>query len=137
MELDFTIWGIPASHQGKGAAVRKWQARVATAAREAIPEENVVIQEDLSLVLIFFHSGEQPAADLDNMAKSTLDGMRGIAFGDDGQIAQLTLRRTSVDRLSIEDPTPKLADALQRAVDEDKDFVYVRVDQAPNHSRLP
>jgi hypothetical protein len=95
-----------------------------------------VVQEDLSVVLIFFHSGEQPA-DLDNMAKSTLDGMSAIAFGDDAQIAQLTLRRTSLDDLSIVDPPPKLADALQRAVDEGRDFVYVRLDQAPDHSRLP
>jgi hypothetical protein len=136
MALDFTIWGIPASHQGKGPAVRKWREKVANAARAAIPEEDKVVQVDLSVALIFFHTGEQPA-DLDNMAKSTLDGMSAIAFGDDGQIAQLTLRRTSLDGLSIEDPTPSLGDALRQAVDEGMDFVYVRLDKAPDHSKLP
>lgn len=136
MALDFNIWGIPASHQGKGPAIRRWQERVANAAREAIPEERKVIQEDLSVVMIFFHSGEQPA-DLDNMAKSTLDGLSAIAFGDDGQIAQLTLRRTNLDGLSIEDAPPTLAEAVRRAVDERADFVYVRLDQAPDHRKLP
>ena len=83
MTLDFIIWGIPASAQGKGSAVQRWQETVKIAARAAILEENKVIQEDLSVVLIFFHSGKQ-RADLDNMAKSTLDGLSAIAFGDDG-----------------------------------------------------
>jgi hypothetical protein len=77
--LDFIIWGIPASAQGKGSAPARWRAKVANAAREAIPEEDQVLGKDLSVVLIFFHSGE-PSADLDNVAKSTLDGMRAIAF---------------------------------------------------------
>jgi Holliday junction resolvase RusA-like endonuclease len=138
MLFDFTIWGVPVSHQAKGPAVRRWQDKVANAAREAISEDDKVIHVDLSLIMIFFHSGEL-VADLDNLAKSTLDGMNVIAFGDDRQIAQLTLRRTSLEArdLTIEAPTPALASALQRAVEENRDFVYVRVDPPPDHTRLP
>jgi len=139
MLFDFTIWGVPVSHQAKGqASVRRWKEKVASAAREAITEDDKVVDEDLALVMIFFHFGEL-AADLDNLAKSTLDGMNVIAFGDDCKIAQLTLRRTSLEarNFTIEDPTPALANALQRALEEDGDFVYVRVDPPPNHTRLP
>lgn len=126
------------SHQARRPAVQRWQERVASAARNAIAEEDCVINSDLSLLLVFFHTGEPPA-DLDNIAKSTLDGMRAIAFGDDGQLAQLVLRRTRLDEagFSIEASTPVLTSALERAIDEQKDFVYVRLDPPPDHRRLP
>ncbi len=111
---------------------------MAIAGREAITEEDCVIISDLSLLLVFFHAGEPPA-DLDNIAKSTLDGMSAIAFGDDRQIAQLVLRRTCLDEpgLSIEASTPALSSALEQAIDEQRDFVYVRLDPPPDHRRLP
>jgi Holliday junction resolvase RusA-like endonuclease len=138
MQSDFVIWGVPVSHQANGQAVRRWRERVAIAAREAIPEEDCVLSSDLSLPLVFFHAGEAPA-DLDNIAKSTLDGMNAIVFGDDRQIAQLVLRRTCLDEpgLSIESSTPALTTALEQAIDEQRDFVYVRLDPPPDHRRLP
>jgi hypothetical protein len=64
--------------------------------------------------------------------------MSPVAFGDDRQIAQLTLRRTRLEpSFSIEATTPALAGALPQAVDEERDFVYVRLDPPPDHRRTP
>jgi len=136
MGCEFIVWGTPVSHQQRKS--KGWQEKVASAAREAVAEDDRVIISDLSLVLTFFHAGEL-AGDLDNLAKSTLDGMGTIAFGDDRQIAQLTLRRTCFDEpgFSILEATPMLAGSLRRAIDEVRDFVYVRVDPPPDHRRLP
>lgn len=138
MRSDFIIWGTPVSHQTKRRqSIEKWQERVASAARDAIPEEDKIIHSDFSLLLIIFHADEPPA-DLDNLAKSTLDGLSAVAFGDDRQIAQLILRRTRLEpALSLETASRALAEALPQAVDEARDFVYVRLDPPPNHRRLP
>lgn len=44
-------------------------------------------------VEIDFHRTNQRPADLDNLAKTTLDALNGVAFVDDKQISELALRR--------------------------------------------
>jgi hypothetical protein len=50
-----------------------------------------------SVVLSLILWGARANADLDNLAKSIMDALTGIAYGDDRQIMKLTIERRKVD----------------------------------------
>jgi Holliday junction resolvase RusA-like endonuclease len=136
----FTVDGTPKSLQAKSKSKKQWQDVVTRAAREAVQEDERVIQSEIAVVLVHFSFDQEERADVDNIAKPILDAMAGPVYSDDRQVTQVLVRRTSVgSRRSaiIDDPPPLLAAAFQRALESARDFVYVRVDRAPNHSRLP
>lgn len=136
---DFAVFGTPVSLQTKKRKnLQAWQDIVAEAARNAVPEDDILLYTEFAVVLVYFHFDEMQG-DIDNIAKPILDGMAGPVYHDDKPVSQLTVRRTNLDRagLAIEDPPPTLAGALERAYKEREDFVYIRIDDAPDHSRLP
>lgn len=65
-----------------------WETAVGWAARMAGAEP---LTGDLSVTLLFRRKGIA-RADLDNLCKSALDGLNGIAFDDDAQIIELSAR---------------------------------------------
>jgi Holliday junction resolvase RusA-like endonuclease len=75
------------------SGAREHKDRLAFAARRAgvAPRPGPV-----RMVMRFYRSSEQPC-DLDNLAKTVLDALNGIAFHDDRQVAVLDLRK-AVDR---------------------------------------
>lgn len=95
--LEFLVVGVPISAQTKSASNKKaWQERVSAAARERIAEESRLDVVDVRASIVWFHTSDD-VADLDNIAKPILDGACGIAFGDDSQIAEVVVRRTSLE----------------------------------------
>ncbi len=136
---EIAVFGIPVSLQGAPKSKEKWQEAVKSAARQIVAEEDKLDHVDLTIVILHFWF-DDAEGDLDNIAKPILDAMNAIVYGDDRQVVQLTLRRTElgVSRLSLEDPSRPLAAALERASQERRDFVYIRVsDETLNHNRLP
>jgi Holliday junction resolvase RusA-like endonuclease len=140
MTREIVVVGIPLSLQAKNSKHKEaWKQTVAAAARDAVREDEKYLEgTPVGLVVIQFSFGWEEG-DLDNIAKPILDGLSGPVFSDDRQVEQLTLRRTELgkDIVDIVDPTPRLADALQGAYAEKQDFIYIRVDDGPNHRNLP
>ncbi len=88
-------------------------------------------------MIIYFYHGET-TLDVDNIAKSLLDGLKGVLFRDDRQVSELRVRKSRVSAgLSLIGASPYLLDAIERMSQAGSDFVYVRADQAPDHSRIP
>jgi len=140
MVHQFTVDGTPKSLQAKPQSKKAWQDKIKAAAWEAVPEELRVTHEEIAVVLVHFCFDEEDSGDVDNIVKPILDALAGPVFGDDRQVTQVLVRRTSLSaRMStaIDEPPPLLAAALQSAVVNRRDFVYIRVDEAPNHHRLP
>lgn len=133
--LEFVVRGTPVSAQAKNPKHRRaWSARVTDAARAAVREEDRVDASDVRLVLVWFHA-EENVADLDNVAKPILDGLVGVAMGSDAQVAELVVRRTSLQLgIELQNPPAVVAAALEGG----QDFVYLRICSDPVvHEELP
>jgi crossover junction endodeoxyribonuclease RusA len=75
------------------ASTVEWQAKVALAAREArVPLAEGPVAVFLVFVLPRPKKPTHPyptRPDIDKLARAVLDGLTGVAFGDDGQVCRL------------------------------------------------
>jgi hypothetical protein len=92
---------------------------------------------EISVLIIYFYQGET-TLDLDNIAKALLDGLKGVVFREDRQVSELRVRKSPLSAgLSLTGASLYLLDAIERASQTGADFVDVRADPAPDHSRVP
>jgi Holliday junction resolvase RusA-like endonuclease len=47
-----------------------------------------------SVLIIYFYQGET-TLDVDNIAKSLLDGLKGVLFRDDRQVSEILIRKAA------------------------------------------
>jgi hypothetical protein len=135
--MEFIVTGAPRSANANPRSRRRWRARVSQAARERLQEESGPTNQDVVVLIIYFYQGET-FLDVDNIAKSLLDGLKGVLFRDDQQVSELLVRKSRlIAGLSLTGASPYLLDAIERMSQTGSDFVYVRADPAPDHSRMP
>jgi Endodeoxyribonuclease RusA len=135
--MEFVVAGAPRSANANPRSRRRWRERVARAARERIQEEGGLIDTDVAVLIIYFYQGET-TLDVDNIAKSLLDGLKGVLFRDDQQVSELLIRKSRLSAgLSLTGASLYLLDAIERMSEAGSDFVYVRADEAPDHGRIP
>jgi Endodeoxyribonuclease RusA len=137
--MEFIVVGTPRSANANARSRRRWRDRVARAARERLQEESGLgpIDQDVSVLIIYFYQGET-TLDVDNIAKSLLDGLKGVLFRDDQQVSELRVRKSRFSAgLSLTGASLYLLDAIERMSQTNSDFVYVRADPAPDHGRIP
>lgn len=135
--MEFVVPGAPRSADANPRSRRRWRERVTRAARERLKEEGGPTDRDLSVLVIYFYQGET-TLDVDNIAKSLLDGLKGILFQDDQQVSELLVRKSRFSTgLSLTGASLYLLEAIERMAQAGSDFAYVRVDPAPDHSRIP
>jgi hypothetical protein len=135
--MEFVVVGAPRSANANPRARRRWRERVAQTVQDSLGSEAVPTDQDVAVLVIYFYQGET-TLDVDNMAKSLLDGLKGALFRDDRQVSELLVRKTRLGAgLSLTGASPYLLDAIERMARAGSDFVYVRVDQFPDHSRIP
>jgi hypothetical protein len=129
--------GAPRSANANPRSRRRWRDRVAVAARERLHEAGGPIGQDVAVLIIYFYQGET-ALDADNIAKSLLDGLKGVVFHDDRQVSELLIRKTQLSAgLSLFGASAVLLEAIELMSRAGSDFVYVRATVAPDHSRIP
>ena len=135
--MEFIVAGVPRSANANARSRRRWRERVSRAARERLQEEGELTNQDVAVLIICFYQG-QTFIDVDNIAKSLLDGLKGVLFRDDQQVSELLVRKSRLSAgLSVTGATPYLLNAIERMSLLGSDFVYVRADPAPDHSRIP
>src|SRR5271169_5178232 len=135
--MEFIVAGAPRSANANPRSRRRWRERVARAARERLQEEGGLTDQDVSILIIYFYQGET-TLDVDNIAKSLLDGLKGVLFRDDKQVSELLIRKSRFSAgLSLTGASLYLLDAIERMSKAGSDFVYVRADEAPDHGRIP
>ena len=131
------VVGAPRSANANPRSRRRWRERVARAARERLHEEGELADADVAVLIIYFDQGET-TLDVDNIAKSLLDGLKGVLFRDDRQVSELVVRKTRLSAgLLLTGASLYLLDAVERMSQDASDFVYVRVDQAADHGNIP
>src|SRR5438477_12791754 len=136
--MEFIVAGAPRSANANPRSRRRWRrARVSQAARERLQDEGGPTNQDISVLIIYFYQGET-TLDVDNIAKSLLDGLKGVLFRDDQQVSEILIRKSRLRAgLSLTGASLDRLDAVERMSRAGSDFVYVRADPAPDHSRIP
>ena len=135
--MEFIVVGAPRSANANPRSRRRWRERVARAARERLWEEDGPTAHDVAVFIVYFYQGET-TLDVDNIAKSLLDGLKGVIFRDDRQVSELVVRKSRLGAgLSVTGASLYLLDAVERMSRDASDFVYVRVDPAPDHGNIP
>jgi len=69
--------------------VTAWQDTVGYTAKEIIKDP---LKGNVS-VMMYFYLADNRVVDLDNLSKGVLDGLKGIAFGDDSKVTRLLLTK--------------------------------------------
>lgn len=131
--LEFTIEGPPVSHQTHDRAnLRLWKEMVRSKAAEqwAGPPFAGAVK----FVLMNFHEGPQAPLDDDNLVKPIRDALNGLVYVDDRQITQAEHAQTSIDGFfQIRGVSRTVLEGFHTG----KEFVYVRIEEAPKHTQLP
>ena len=96
------------------------------------PLDRPPLTQEMSAVVIHYFT-EKSDIDVDGIGKLVLDALKGAVIEDDRAISQVILRKSNQVDLLISNPPPVLADALG----SHENFVYVQLNEAPNHEELP
>jgi Holliday junction resolvase RusA-like endonuclease len=112
--MEFIVVGAPRSANANPRSRRRWRERVARAARERLREEDGPTAPDVAVLIIYFYQGET-TLDVDNIAKSLLDGLKGVLFRDDRQVSELVVRKTRLSAWVIVDRSEPISARRGRA----------------------
>jgi crossover junction endodeoxyribonuclease RusA len=85
----------------------------------------------LKLTLVYYHEKEVVLIDHDNMIKPIQDALSGLVYLNDRQITDAQTRKANIDgRFRVRHLSP-----YARAFGG-KQFVYIRIEEAPSHESL-
>jgi crossover junction endodeoxyribonuclease RusA len=119
----FVVKGRPKSIQSSAISRATWKGAVAAAAVPKWPTP--VDHNNLRIRITFFYKA-LPDFDTDNISKPICDALIGVAYADDSQIGERTIRRKDINgSYQIKDVNSELATAIA-AGDE---FVFVEVEE--------
>lgn len=134
LHIEFTVSGAPASHQARSRVrLRDWQRAVRDAASTVWPMQQTPFSGRVKITVVYYHEGSEVRIDNDNLLKPIQDALIGLIYVDDRQITDTVIRKTSIDgQFVLRGISPILAAAFSQGVQ----FVYIRVDDAPDHAEL-
>ena len=134
LPFEFTVQGTPVSHQSHNKVLlRQWQQTVREAAGRLWPTGVAPVTVDCLLIGVYYFGASPALLDNDNFIKPIQDALIGLVYEDDRQVTDTLIRRTDIrGAFYIQDESAPVALAIRRG----EEFVYVRVDVAPDHRRL-
>ena len=132
--LEFTVEGPPVSHQTKDkASLTAWKGVIRAEAAKNWGAK-APLTGKLKCTIINFHEGEDASLDDDNMVKPIRDALIGLIYDDDSQI-----RYSETMHVCIDAPIKirRASAVLLAAYSKGNEFLYVRIDDAPDFIQLP
>ena len=105
---------------------REWKKKVFDAAYAVTHPGHKPYNGRMHVELTHYYIGG--TIDLDNLAKPMLDAIKGIAYEDDGPIDSLHLKRVDLESGT---PISIVSGAMADAIEANRDFVHVLVQQLP------
>ena len=77
---------------------------------------------------------DETSMDVDNIPKPISDALKGLVYVDDSQVNDVLCRRRDLSAgLRVINPSPVLAAGFDRG----GEFLYIRVDPAPDQEVIP
>lgn len=130
--FEFVVLGPPVSVQAHRATPKqRYREKVSSAADSAWDRDRPLIATPVAVTISHFFEGAP--ADLDNIAKLIIDGMKGHVLTDDQLISDLVLQRRRVTGpYVIIVPSPSLVAALGTG----REFVHIAVASPPINAEL-
>ncbi len=132
--LEFTVLGPPVSHQTRDKAkLNTWKGAIRADA-EKHWEGREPLAGKLKCMILNIHEGEDASLDDDNMVKPIRDALNGLVYVDDSQIRCSETMHIPIDAaIKIRGASAVVLAAFGRGVE----FLYVRIDDAPDFIQLP
>ena len=131
--FEFFVEGPPLSQQTRNSArLRDWKEYVRNEAAKLWRGRDLN-DGPLKLTVVYYHERQAVSIDHDNMIKPIQDALAGLVYRNDRQITDAQTRKTNIDgRFRVRRISPVYA----RAFSSGKEFVYIRIEEAPNHEEL-
>src|ERR1700747_1995876 len=93
--MEFIVAGAPRSANANARSRRRWRERVSRTARERLEQQGEPTHQDVAPLIIYFYFYQgETTLDVDNIAKSLLDGLKGVLFRDDQQVSEILIRKS-------------------------------------------
>jgi crossover junction endodeoxyribonuclease RusA len=134
LPFEFIVDGPPVSHQTRHAArLHAWQQTVRLAAAQRWPTMTPPVRVRLRFTVTYYHDGVSVRIDNDNLVKPIQDALNGLVYADDQQITDTVVRKTDLNgSFRVRGMSPILAEGFCRGTE----FLYIRVEVAPDHEEL-
>lgn len=133
-KFEFTVDGTPTSHQTNNLQKRReWKETVRKAALNYWPLGQFPFEGPLQIMVVYFHKENENRIDLDNMLKPIQDALNKLVYWDDQQITDVRIRKTSIrGNFRLANLSYMLAHGFLRKTE----FVYIKIEEAPDHAEL-
>lgn len=134
LPFEFIVAGTPVTARSKiPARLREWRDKVRAAAVARWPVGDPPEAGPLRIVVTYFHDGPTVRKDNDNIIKPIQDELNSLVYGDDRQICDTLLRKTDLNgSFRVRGQSSVLFDGFQL----NSEFVYIRIEAAPDHAEL-
>jgi crossover junction endodeoxyribonuclease RusA len=128
--FEFFVEGPALSQQTRNPSrLREWKEYIRNEAAKFWHAPGP-LQGTLKLTVVYYHERPSVLIDHDNMIKPIQDALAGLVFMNDRQITDAQTRKTNIDgRFRLRHLSPVYA----RAFAGGKEFVYIRIEEAPGH----
>ena len=128
LPFEFIVDGAPVSQQTRRRQERlpPWRAAVRAAAALTWPEGDPPVEVPVSVEITHFYEGAP--ADVDNIIKPILDGIKGLIFADDQLVTDVVSRRRPLAGPYVADP---VSSVLADGIAGNREFLHIRVAEAP------
>lgn len=103
------------------AALRRW------------PQGAPPVAKPIQVTVVYFHDGPSTRIDIDTLLKPVQDALKGLVYVDDVWITDIRVRKTNLNGLFA---VRGMSLIPGEGFSADKEFVYVRVEPAPDHREL-
>ena len=126
--FEFCVKGPPISLQGKPASRTRWKQRVRDAAVAQWPVGQLPYDQSLRVTIVYYYEGD--ALDVDNMAKPILDALNDVIYVDDAQVTDCITTKRNIDGAFR---VKGMSLVLAAGFCSGKEFLHVKIENAPNH----
>ena len=134
LPFEFIVDGPPVSQQARNrASLQAWKKTVRQEAARRWPQGQLPFTENLHIIVVYYHEMLKVRIDNDNMVKPIQDALTGLVYVDDSQITDTEVRKTNLDgSFRVRGMSVVLAEGFCRGTE----FIYVRVEESPDHAEL-
>lgn len=131
--FEFFVEGPPLSQQTRNPArLREWKEFVRGEAAK-LWLDRAPLEVPLKITVVYYHERQSVLIDHDNIIKPIQDALAGLIYKNDRQICDAQTRKTNIDgRFRVRHLSPVYA----RAFGGGREFVYIKIEEAPSHEEL-
>jgi hypothetical protein len=124
---------LSSSSRGRRSHSKPGIPRGSASGRSTSGLNQTPVEAPLKLTVVYYHERQSFLIDHDNMIKPIQDALAGLIYRNDRQITDAQTRKTNIDgRFRLR----RLSAVYALAFGGGREFVYIRIEEAPSHEEL-